>query len=65
MAEAARLELVMAKITSAAEAHMDRGKLNKKLRQASVLGDSEALHVLLARNADADDADREGRTPAI
>ena len=63
MAEAARLKLVMAKITSAAEAHMDRGKLNEQLRQAAVLGASEALHLLLARNAD--DADREGRTPLI
>ncbi len=64
-AEAARLKLVMAKVSTATETNTDRGKLNEQLRQAAVLGDSEALHVLLARNADADDTDREGRTPLI
>jgi TPR repeat protein len=60
-----QLKQLMAMVTTATGAAGESTKLNEQLRHAAVLGDTESVHVLLAKNADADDADEEGRTPII
>jgi TPR repeat protein len=65
MVASARLKTLMRNVAPAAQAGGEQSVVNEQLRHAAVLGDSESVHVLLARNADADDADREGRTPLI
>ena len=42
-----------------------KGQLSERLRIAAALGDVEAVHVLLAQGADANDADLDGRTALI
>ena len=63
--EAQVLKKIMSKVTQATGSGGEREKVNEQLRHAAVLGDVEALYVLLAKNADADDADQDGRTPLI
>jgi ankyrin repeat protein len=60
-----KLNKLMAIVAPTEGAAGESAKLNEQLRHAAVLGDTESVHVLLARNADADNADEEGRTPLI
>lgn len=65
MVAAAQLKDLMARIQPENKSTDGRKKINGKLHNAVMLGDSEAVRVLLARDADADDADQDGHTPLI
>ncbi len=56
---------MMAFVAPASGSPGEKAEINDQLRHAAVLGHSESVHVLLAKNADADNADEEERTPLI